>query len=53
MYVAPPSNRRRDTPASPSLNIGMKTTFMQMNEPKKWIQPSVSFIFLPVAFGYQ
>src|SRR3954464_7733560 len=52
-YVAPPSNRRRDTPASPSMNIGMKTTFMQTNEPAKWILPSVSFIFRPVAFGYQ
>ena len=31
----------------------MKTTFMQMNEPTKWITPSVSLIFRPVAFGNQ
>ena len=31
----------------------MKTTFMQMSVPAKWILPSASFIFLPVAFGYQ
>ena len=31
----------------------MKTTFMQTSEPKKWILPSVSFIFRPVAFGNQ
>ena len=31
----------------------MKTTFMQTSEPAKWILPSVSFIFLPVALGYQ
>ena len=31
----------------------MKMTFMQMNEPTKWILPSVSFIIRPVAFGYQ
>jgi hypothetical protein len=35
------------------MNIGMKTTFMQTREPQKWILPSVSFIFRPVAFGYQ
>ncbi len=35
------------------MNIGMKTTFMQTNEPTKWILPSVSFIFRPVAFGNQ
>src|ERR1043166_5292880 len=52
-YDAPPSNSRRDTPASPSLNIGMKITFMQTSDPQKWIFPSVSFIFRPVAFGYQ
>ena len=31
----------------------MKMTFMQTSEPTKWILPSVSFIFRPVAFGYQ
>jgi hypothetical protein len=31
----------------------MKITFMQMNEPMKWITPSVSFILRPVAFGNQ
>ena len=31
----------------------MNTTFMQTNEPSQWIVPSVSFIFRPVAFGYQ
>jgi hypothetical protein len=35
------------------MNIGKKTTFMQTNEPAKWILPSVSFILRPVAFGYQ
>ncbi len=35
------------------MNIGMKMTFMHTSEPKKWIFPSVSFIFRPVAFGYQ
>ena len=51
----PPRRRysRRETPASPMMNIGMKTTFMQTSEPAKWILPSVSFIFRPVAFGYQ
>ena len=37
----------------PMMNIGVKTTFMQMNEPMKWILPRVSFIIRPVAFGYQ
>ncbi len=31
----------------------MKTTFMQTNEPAKWILPSVSFIIRPVALGNQ
>ncbi len=35
------------------MNIGVKTTFMQMSVPTKWILPSVSFIFRPVAFGNQ
>ena len=35
------------------MNIGMKMTFMQTNEAEKWIVPSVSFIFRPVAFGNQ
>ena len=44
---------RRDTPAIPSRNIGVKMTFMQTSDPKKWIFPSVSFILRPVAFGNQ
>src|SRR5262249_15560436 len=52
-YACPPSNRRRETPCSPTMNIGMKTTFMQTSEPNQWILPSVSFIFRPVAFGNQ
>src|SRR6185503_12811870 len=51
--VAPLSNRRRETPASPMMNIGMKMAFMQTSDPTKWILPSVSFILRPVAFGYQ
>ena len=35
------------------MNIGVKMTFMQTNEPTKWILPSVSFIIRPVAFGNQ
>ena len=35
------------------MNIGMKTMLMQTNEPQKWILPSISFIFRPVAFGNQ
>src|SRR6185436_12987002 len=46
-YAEPASNKRRDTPASPTMNIGMKTTFMQTSEPAQWILPSVSFIFRP------
>ena len=53
LYVEPPSNSRRDTPANPMRNIGMKTTFMHTSMPAKWILPSVSFSFRPVAFGYQ
>ena len=52
-YVAPPSNSRRETPAIPTMNIGMKTMFMQTSEPNQWILPSVSFILRPVAFGNQ
>ena len=52
-YCAPPSYMRRFIPASPWMNIGMNTMLMQMNDPQKWIAPSVSFIFRPVAFGNQ
>ena len=52
-YCAPPSYMRRFIPARPWMNIGMKTMLMQMNDPQKWIAPSVSFIFFPVAFGNQ
>ena len=31
----------------------MKMPFMQTSEPAKWILPSVSLIFRPVAFGNQ
>ena len=37
----------------PWKNIGMNTPLMATNETQKWILPSVSFIFRPVAFGYQ
>ena len=35
------------------MNIGMNTPLMKAKESQKWILPSVSFIFLPVTFGYQ
>jgi len=35
------------------MNIGMKITFMNTNEPQKWMRPSVSFIIRPVALGNQ
>ena len=53
MYCSPPSYIRRFIPESPWMNIGMKTTLMAMNDPQKWILPSRSFIFRPVAFGNQ
>ena len=52
-YCMPPSYIRRFMPPRPWMNIGMKTRLMQMNEPQKWILPSRSFIFRPVAFGNQ
>src|SRR5882724_235405 len=52
-YIAPPSYIRRFMPPSPWMNIGMNTRLMQMNDPQKWIAPSMLFIFRPVAFGNQ
>ncbi len=34
-YCMPPSYMRRFMPASPWMNIGMKTMLMQMNDPQK------------------
>ena len=52
-YELPPSYNRRDTPAIPCMNIGMKMPFMQTSEPQKWILPKVSFICRPLTFGNQ
>ncbi len=52
-YCAPPSYRRRDMPARPWMNIGMKMTFMKMSDSQKCSLPRNSFILRPVTFGNQ
>ena len=47
------SYRRRETPARPRMNIGIKIQLIKMNEKRKWIFPSTSFILRPVTFGNQ
>src|SRR3989344_9545041 len=47
------SQSRRDTPARPWMNIGMKTPFMNIREGQKWSFPSFSDIIRPVALGNQ
>jgi hypothetical protein len=53
LVVAPPSASRRDIPARPVMNIGMKMPFMQTNDGQKCSARGVSLIERPVAFGYQ
>src|SRR5262249_62169252 len=41
-YLAPPPNRRREAPASPTTNNGRKTRFIQTNPANKRHFPSIS-----------